>query len=172
MSLLLLLSQYDHMLSRPLGESWATTMSVPMGNGCRLTHMQDSFQLSAGSLPTDYLARMANTTEALLTSATAPQVAKDLAGCVRTIIAAEYPVRVPTSAITLTYVCGDKFRVSNAGAFWIDVTYRVNNTTELGDLVVGPQAFTEFTTETSGLVILSYMGQDIRERANGQVPCT
>lgn len=101
-----------------------------------------------------------------------PAVVKDLASCIRTMIADEYPERVPTSAITLTYVCGDKFRVNNAGAFWVDVTYSVNNATETGDLVVSPGGHTEFVTETSGLVLLTYMGQVIRERANGGVPCS
>jgi len=62
--------------------------------------------------------------------------------------------------------------VYNTGAFWIDVTYSVQNTTETGDLVVGPGANTEFVTESSGLVSLRYMGQIIRERANGSVPCS
>jgi hypothetical protein len=88
------------------------------------------------------------------------------------MIASDYPERVPTSAITLTYVCGDKFRVSNSGAFWIEVSYRVQNTTETGEFSVGPQSFRDLVTENTGLVILSYMGQDIRERANAGVPCS
>lgn len=171
MGLLLLLTQYDPGYSRPLGESWATTMSVPVGSWCRLIHMTDSFQVQEGALPADYLARIASTTEAAMFG-NYSAVVKDLASCIRTTIAHEYPERVPTSAITLTYVCDNKFRVSNAGVFSIDVTYSVNNTTETGDLVVSPGGHTEFDTEMSGLVLLTYMGQVIRERANGGVPCS
>lgn len=142
------------------------------GVGCRTASISDVYQLKAGSLPRDYLARMANTTEALMRSPAASKVVKDLADCIRTFILVEYPERVPTSAITLTHVCGDTFRVDNAGDVWADVTYRVEKTTERGDLVVGPQSNTEFVTETSGRVVLSYMGKDLRRATNRGLRCT
>ena len=43
---------------------------------------------------------------------------------------------------------------------------------ETGDLVVGPQSHRDFITEGIGSVVLSYMGQDIRDQANGGSPCS
>lgn len=171
MSLLALFSQFDPAYARR-NESWATTMSVPMGSACRIDRWTDVFQVDAGALPADFLARMATTTETLMLGPTYPVSVRAFATCIRDTIADEYPYRIPTSAITLTYVCGDKFRVNNSGAFSAEVTYKVNNTSEEGDLVTQPGSYTEFVTETSGLVVLWYMGQPIRERANGGVPCS
>lgn len=172
MSLLLLLSQHERTLGRRSSETWQTFVTVPMGASCRLAAQTEAEYLTAAALPSDYIERMAATTEPIMNSTSAPAALRDLARCVRTIIADTLPERVPTSAITLEYVCGNRFRVSNSGALWIDVNYRVQNTTETGDLVVAPHAHTEFTTEAVGRVFLYYLGQDIRERNNGGLPCS
>lgn len=169
MSLLVLLSQYHGSYVRP-NESWATTVSAPGGIGCRLMHITDSFQLQAGALPPDSLARIASTAEMLMLG-TYSAVVKDLAACIRNMISEDFPLTVPIRAISLTHVCGDRFRVTNSGAFDITVSYSVQGTNETGDLSVGAGLSVEFFTDATGTVRLAYMNREILQLRNGGMRC-
>jgi len=80
--------------------------------------------------------------------------------------------------INLTYVCGNRFVVTNAQGFPITVTYRVEGSEEEGtaDLAAAPRmdpAITEQTIEvrTKGAVQLFVSGRLVVARANGGAPC-
>jgi galactose oxidase len=80
--------------------------------------------------------------------------------------------------INLTYVCGNRFVVTNAQSFPITVTYRVVETEEEGtaDLAAAPRmdpAITEQTVEvrTKGAVQLFAGDRLVVSRANGGTPC-
>ncbi len=92
---------------------------------------------------------------------------------------------VPTDAdvgqdapVDLTYVCGNRFLVSNTHSMPISVTYRVAGTGEEGTAEVpaapeiDPAVSEEFIeTKTRGTVQIFLDGNPLVARANGGVPC-
>jgi hypothetical protein len=170
MGLLVLLNQYDESLSPPFDESWAKTTSVPGGIACRLLSVTDVFQLQAGALPADSLERIAETTEALMVRNYSAAV-RDLAGCVRDMISEDLPLAVPKSAITLTYLCGNKFRVANSGPFGVTVAYKVVGTDDESDLSLRAGQTLDFYTFYRGTLHLTYQNRVIRRQRNRDVKC-
>lgn len=81
--------------------------------------------------------------------------------------------------VDLTYVCGNRFLVSNAHSVPISVTYRVAGSGEEGTVEV-PAALSEdpavseetFESRTAGTVQIFLEGKPLVARANGGVPCT
>jgi Domain of unknown function (DUF1929) len=81
--------------------------------------------------------------------------------------------------IRLSYVCGNRFLITNAYSVAVSVTYRVAGTNEAAEALLSaapPQdpAFSERLIETrnKGSVELLLNGTTIAVRANGGVPCT
>jgi len=81
--------------------------------------------------------------------------------------------------IRLTYVCGNRFLVTNAHSVPITVGYRVLGTEEEGSTTVPAApaedpAFSDVLIETKnrGTVEISVEGKRVRARENGEVPCT
>jgi hypothetical protein len=82
------------------------------------------------------------------------------------------------SKITLSYVCDNKFRATNANQSAATVTYKVVSTAEQGTLTLpakpkgGSPSATDFVTQNTGTVEL-YVGTAlIASRANDGVPCS
>jgi galactose oxidase len=80
--------------------------------------------------------------------------------------------------VDLSYVCGNRFLVSNAHDVPISVTYRVAGTNEEGTVEVpaappiDPAISEEFfETRTSGTVQIALNGKPLVARANGALPC-
>jgi Domain of unknown function (DUF1929) len=81
--------------------------------------------------------------------------------------------------IRLSYVCGNRFLISNAHSVQVTVAWRVVGTDEAGTESVAAAAsqdagFGEIQIETTnrGAVELSFDGRKIGTRANGGIPCT
>ena len=168
---LTLLAQHDNGLTFSLRLSWADLVGVPRGIDCGLVAITESLYLWNGPLPGGYLDDMVEATEAAMYNAGTPQVARDIAGCARNAILEEAPEVVSVTKIGLGYVCGNTFRVTNSSPKWIDVTYRVDATTETGDMSVAPNGARDFFTHATGRVLLFYRGTQIRQRANGGTEC-
>jgi len=80
--------------------------------------------------------------------------------------------------IDLTYVCGNRFLVSNAHDVPITVTYRVAGSGEEGTATVAaalamdpPLGEEYFETRTTGTVQILVDGKPLVARANGAIPC-
>jgi hypothetical protein len=80
------------------------------------------------------------------------------------------------NSITLTYICGNAFRVRNTNPTVMTVTWDVYKTTEKGTLTLpakpgtGPYSETYFTTVNKGTVRLFLDGVLIQTKANGNKP--
>jgi len=80
------------------------------------------------------------------------------------------------NSITLTYICGNSFRVRNTNATVVTVTWDVYKTSETGSLTLlpkpasGPYSETYFTTVNKGTVRLFLDGTLIQTKANGNKP--
>jgi hypothetical protein len=85
---------------------------------------------------------------------------------------------VAPSTITLSYVCGNQFRLRSTAPYAITVTYRVFETPETGPLVVAAKdavvgyADVFFTTQNQGTVVIRMMEQLVDQKANGNIPCS
>ena len=83
---------------------------------------------------------------------------------------------VAPGSITLTYICGNSFRVRNTNAGAVTVAWDVYNTTEKGTLTLspkpttGPYSETYFTSANKGTVRLFESGTLIQTKANGNKP--
>jgi hypothetical protein len=81
--------------------------------------------------------------------------------------------------VDLAYVCGNKFMVTNANPFSIEVTYRVVGTAESGVLTLTPSpggdpgySETELVTGQAGTIELYYEDERIAQRQNDGIPCS
>jgi len=87
------------------------------------------------------------------------------------------PPPVNTSLITLTYVCGNKFKVRNANPVAVPLTWNLINHTQTGALTVpaisagGEPGSGFIITQEKRTVRLYYTGQLIRTTPNGSAAC-
>ena len=170
---LIALAQHEPGYDRRPTVAWGTLVMSPPPSDCGLRPDGAPVEfVSAGALPANYLTTLASATEAAYKGTTAPQPVKTIARCVRELISDMAPVRVPNSALKLTYMCGNRFRVRNTGTEWIDVSWDVYNTADRGDLSVGPGADEFFTTEVKGTTRLFYFGALVQTKANGGTVCS
>jgi hypothetical protein len=105
--------------------------------------------------------------------ATLPTRSRRLAHCVGTAlhdkIADIEPV--PAGRITLTYICGNTFRVRNTWDRTIPVDFDVYGTPERGGTYARPGEDTFFGTERRGTVRIFHRGTLLQTKANGNKPC-
>ncbi len=114
-----------------------------------------------------------------LATQTADPVLQDIgiAGLAAVHVAAPDAVVIPTSAITLTYMCGNKFRFRSRLFLNLTTRYEVYGTTDTGTGTASmPDPGTSqrevfFTTRLSGTVRLFHQGQLLATKANGGTQC-
>ncbi|MDZ4865241.1 MAG: hypothetical protein SGJ01_17615 [Gemmatimonadota bacterium] len=87
------------------------------------------------------------------------------------------PPPVNTSLITLSYVCGNKFKVRNSNPVAVPLTWNLINHTQTGALTIpaiaagGVPGSGFIITQEKRTVRLSYTGQLIRTTPNGNTVC-
>jgi hypothetical protein len=166
------LTQFEGNFTVTFRRTWNSVLTEAAGAKCPVTARNvDEPYLTAAALPSDYLARFGTALEAAYRSATAPAVVRDVARCVRELIADSLPIRVADSALNLTYICGNRFRVRNSGLEAASVRYDVYQTPDSGALFVNAGQDVFFTTESSGTTRLFYFDRLIRTKANGNTVC-
>lgn len=93
------------------------------------------------------------------------------------VVASCAPVVIQPSAIRLTYICGNRFRVRNGNLAPVTVTWDVAGSTDAGSLTLPARpfaaAFSEafFATSVTGTVRLFYLGAQVDVKANGGFVC-
>lgn len=112
-------------------------------------------------------------------SADSVTVVVDAGGSATAMLRADCgPVTITPTAIRLTYICGNTFRVRNGNAASVVVTWDVFGTPETGTLTLPPRPITGtvsetfFTTVARGTVRLMYSGSQVDVKANGGAVCT
>jgi hypothetical protein len=87
-----------------------------------------------------------------------------------------HALAVTPGSVTLTYICGNSFRVRNTNTSMITVTWDVYQTAETGSLALpskpanAPYSETYFTTVNKGTVRLFESGALVQTKANGNKP--
>jgi hypothetical protein len=164
-----LIAQYTLAKDFISDKGWAATLNTPRGRNCLLGYAGGTpvFQTS---LPSGYQAAMAATLDSIELRPGENAVVRDLAGCVRRLID-EIPVNPPASALTMSYVCGTRFSVTNASVRPAELTYTVSSDTAEYDLYVKPANSATFFTLRSGTVSLSLNGTVILTARNAGKGC-
>lgn len=162
------LAQYDNsMIAGPgFGPMLAATESncpvSPFGIG----HFYESTTVSQGSA----VLAAAVLDSVYYSSAPTPAPLRSFARCLRIMLTDVAPLRVPNSAITLEYVCGNRFKVQNSGREYATVGYGTPNGA-LVNMTVPPGGAQRFTTSRVQNIQLSYFGVVIRTASNAGTIC-
>jgi hypothetical protein len=96
------------------------------------------------------------------------------------VVSARAPdaVTLPTTAVTLTYICGNKFRLRNKAFLNLTLRYDVYGTPESETLPIempesgSTQRDIFFTTRVKGTVRVFYRAKLLQTKANGNTPCS
>jgi hypothetical protein len=173
-AMLIALQQVNNHNDLAIGLSWSNAVTYPWGTSCQqLVSGHEGGQYSSEtSLPANAAVQLGTRLDAIV-FASPPnlQAVIDPAKCVRARISAEAPDSVDPVSITLSYVCGNMFRVTNTSPKWIDASYVVVRSTESGDLEVAPNTSKDFEVDRTGTVTLTYLGKVIRQAANSATVC-
>ena len=154
----------------PVESSWARFVTVPIGTACRLERSEQTGWTSDLGIQTDYLQSTAGALSATSVDQTEPAVVRELAGCLRAYLS-EVPQVIDPALITLEYVCGTKYRVSNASPFRITVSYALFHGPERGELTVPPNGSAFIVTNYVYGISLFYQGQAVREAQYAGTAC-
>lgn len=171
-AVLIAAAQHDRRLALPLNLSFSEVMAPSTAERCRLLPTFGGNYRSASPLPRDYLERLGTAVSRIVADPGTPQLVKSVVRCARPALGPALSAAVPLSAIRLLYVCGNRFRVTNQTAEWIDVSYKVSATEDQRDLVVAPRGETVFTTERRGSTSLFYRGKLVQSETNGGKACS
>lgn len=141
---------------------WAGTLGSARGSDCRLGTGGDYDYAYEAPQPPDSLQRIAAELDSVELRTGETALMRDLARCARGMVD-EVPAGVPVAALTLTYVCGTTFQVSNSSARPAELTYSVSSEPgETYDVFVRPGASTRFSTMRAGTVDLYQNGVVVR----------
>jgi hypothetical protein len=170
-AILVAVAQHHRGWGLPLQVSFADAVTASPGESCRIVAVAgDPEYRSATSLPADYVQQLGKALDRVVADASTPPLVRSFAGCGRRAIVGALAASVPTSAIRLSYVCGNRFRATNRSSEPINVSYEVSGTKDRRDFTIAPQGETTFTTERRGLTRLFYQGKVVQTISNAGKP--
>jgi hypothetical protein len=169
-ALLIMAAQYDNALTLPIRCSW--DQFITSGTGCRLTRVEDAEYVQEGVMPADYVATIANTASQIASNTQNPAVIRDFADYLRAFLSHQIPETVTPASIVVSYICANKFRVTNSGSVPAMGNYQVGGTTERGDIAVPSGGSIEIITVMAGPITLSFPGFSTVPTPNGGSSCT
>lgn len=140
--------------------------------GCTIgSRRLDRRARTASTLPADALARVIATVSAVATSDASARV-KLTAGCWQEML--EFNVPIDPRKISISYVCGNNFRVTNANPNGVDLNYIVGNHMDSGEFGVRGRGQYELTVSivSEASTVSIYLGKKmIGRQANGGTVC-
>ena len=136
---------------------------------CSIGTSTDSAYQTDNPLPVGSDVAIAAQLDSVANDATAPAPVRRVAECLRSTI--DVPPIIAANLIFLEYICGTQFRIRNTNAESAELRYEVENSDELGDLVVGGRGEIILNTDKAGTVRLFLQDMLIQSRANGGTTC-
>jgi hypothetical protein len=134
-----------------------------------------------GGLPTTLAQQIMTLASAVYHNTSDDPVVRSAAYCVRSALHQSFPFPINTALITLTFVCGDEYRIHNGNAEFADLTWNtyhvppnvrtVAPTLTNGVRSVPGNADAYIRTDSIATTRLFYKGQLIQTRANGGSAC-
>lgn len=141
---------------------------------------------AGASLPADFGQEVADLVQQIIGDSTAPQEVQFAAKCID-LTDPESAVlpgvigsheQLPSGSITLSYVCGNTFQVTNPFEVDLDLSYEVVGSTETGSVSLdakqwgGPDTTANINTVSEGNVRLYWDDVLVSEATNDKVPCS
>lgn len=169
-AILIAVAQHNDNLGLPLNVSFTEAIAPPAGQ-CRLLPVSDAGYRSMSPLPADYREQLGRAILQVRASPNTPDLVRTFVYCARPALMELIADAVPISALRLTYVCGNRFRVENQSTESVKVSWKVSGTRARADLVVPSKGERTFTTEQKGPTSLYYRGKLVGTLANGGQAC-
>lgn len=171
--LMILLAQFDNSFTLPWKKSWTELTTIPLSQSCPIRRIDggESDYGYAVLLPPSYLTDLAATTDQVGAESALPLVTRDLARCIRRVVSYKVPIPQHPGPFVVSYICGNKFRVQNAGDF-AQGTYQVQNTSELRDIAIPAQSAVVIFAIQMGSLIVTAPGYTGAPTVNRGVPCS
>lgn len=170
-AMLILLSQFDNHLMPLLRKPWTDFTSQPVGDDCPFSPVVSADYTYRTQLPADSLTRITAVLDHIRKDAHDNEIVRDLARCMRTLLRTAAPIVVDPRSLSLAYVCGTRFQVRNRSDEWVTVSFRVEQTTDRGDVRVGPADHVTFTAREMGTMRIFYRGAVVAAERNGGIQC-
>lgn len=171
-AILIAVAQHTRRIGLPLSFPYQEAMSSSDGERCRLVPLRGtSAYRSSSPLPSDYLQQLGSAIEHVTNSPASPALVRGFAACARRALSGTLAGTVPSSAIDLAHVCGNRFRVRNTSPYWLKVSWDVSGSGAKRDLDVPPKGEKVFTAERQGNTRLYYQGKVVQTKANAGSPC-
>jgi hypothetical protein len=167
-AILILVEQHDNRVGLPLNLS--LTEALRSGQ-CRLVPFTLSSYRSAAELPSGYLQQLGKALLDLSTAQGTPDLVAKFANCTRPVMSGAIADAVPASMISLSYICGNRYRVENQNTESVKVSWGVSGKRTKAAIVVPPKGEKTFTTQQQGPTTLYYQGEEVQTAANGGKPC-
>lgn len=168
-AVLILASQVVAGFSYSPSISWNQLLASPQV--CRIGAAPHGSYNSTRQLQADSVAAIAGALDQVRNDESEGQLMRGLTSCVRQNVLSWVPITVSPSAVGLTYVCGNRFRVENGSGEFIVTAFEVIGTSDRGDVPVEAWQNKYFTTRETGTVRLSYQGQLLHTTHNGGTVC-
>lgn len=167
-AILIAVEQHDNAVGLPLNLPFAEALR---SGQCRLVPFTHAGYRSTTPLPATYLAQLGRTLLDVSAAPGTPDLVKIFVNCTRPVMLGAIADAVPTSAIRLAYLCGNRFRVENHSSESVNVSWKVSGTADRADLLVPSKGENTFTTEKSGPTSLYYRGKLVGTEPNGGQAC-
>jgi hypothetical protein len=171
-AILIAVAQHTRRLGLPLSFPYEEAMSSSDGERCRLVPLRGTSRYRSSSpLPSDYLQQLGSAIENVIHSPVSPALVRGFADCARRALSGSLAATVPSSAIDLAHVCGNRFRVRNTSAYWVTVSWDVSGTGIKRDLAVPPKGEKVFTADRQGNTRLYYRDKVLQTKTHAGSPC-
>lgn len=167
-AILVAVAQHDNAVGLPLNLSLADALR---SERCRMLPFTHAGYRSTTPLPADYREQLGRALLNLSAAPGTPDLVKTFVDCTRPVMLGAIADAVPTSAIGLTYLCGNRYRVDNQSTESVQVSYKVSGTKDQGGFSVPAKGTFTFTTRKRGNTSLHYRGKLVQTVENGGKAC-
>jgi hypothetical protein len=163
--------QHDNALALPLTVRFRDVLTPSSASRCRLVPITEAYYRSDSPLPSDYLQQLGRAILQLKASPATPDLVRSFIECVRPVTLGAVADAVPTSAIRLSYVCGNRYRVENQSTESVKVSWAVSGTRTKAQILVPAKGANTFRTQQRGPTTLYYQDKVVQTEPNGGRPC-
>lgn len=146
-------------------------VSPESSGGCRPVSVANGAQATGNPMPSDFVTQLGTAAASVAATSSAPTTVKNAARCVLRLIRPTSGPAIDPAKLSLTYVCGRRFKIQNTNPDGVTLQFTVNDTLQQGDLGVPGAKTVTLVTAVVGTVRLYLAGQLIQTRANGGTTC-
>lgn len=167
-AILIAVAQHNNAVALPLNLSLAEALQA---GRCRLLPINHAVYRSTNPLPVNSRAQLGGALLDVSAAPGTPSLVKTFVDCTRSVMSGAIAEAVPTSAIRLTYVCDNRYRVENQSTEPVEVSWAVSGKRTKAAIVVPPKGQNTFTAQRRGPTTLYYQRKAVQTESNSGRPC-